>query len=153
MTKKINYPDIYFDQIEQISKKISKNKIDLLAKDLAKLRKRSGRLFFLGVGGSAANASHAVNDFRKLCNIECYAPTDNVAELTARINDEGWVTSFKNWLIVSKLTNKDAIFLFSVGGGNKIKKISLNLISAVDYAKSVKAKVYGVIGKKRWVCQ
>ena len=148
MTNKINYPDVYFDQIEQISKKISKNKIDLLAKDLAKLRKRSGRLFFLGVGGSAANASHAVNDFRKLCNIECYAPTDNVAELTARINDEGWVTSFKNWLIVSKLTNKDAIFLFSVGGGNKIKKISLNLISAVDYAKSVKAKVYGVIGKK-----
>ena len=116
--------------------------------ELKSLKKRNGRLFFLGVGGSAGNASHAVNDFRKLCNIECYCPTDNVSELTARINDEGWDSSFAEWLKVSKINKKDSIFIFSVGGGSKIKKISVNLIKAIDYAKKKKIKIFGIIGKK-----
>ena len=100
------------------------------------------------MGGSAGNATHAVNDFRKICNVECYTPTDNVSELTARINDEGWDTSFKNWLITSNLNSKDAIFIFSVGGGNLKKKVSINLIEAIKLAKKRKSKVLGVVGKK-----
>ena len=137
-----------FFQVENIARLINKKKIDSLAKDLSIVRKKSGRLFFLGVGGSAGNSSHAVNDFRKLCNFECYAPTDNVSELTARINDEGWSTSFRDWLKVSKLKSKDALFIFSVGGGNKKKNISTNLITAIQYAKKVKASVFGIVGRK-----
>ena len=112
------------------------------------MQKKKGRIFFLGVGGSAANSSHAVNDFRKLCNIESYTPTDNVSELTARINDEGWDTSLSNWLKVSKLNKNDAIFIMSVGGGNLKKKVSVNLINAIKYAKKNKSKIFGIVGKK-----
>ena len=113
--------------------------------ELNKVKKRGGRIFFLGVGGSAGNCSHAVNDFRKLCNIECYTPTDNVSELTARINDEGWASSFVNWLKVSKFKKKDALFILSVGGGNKKKNISTNLVMDIDYAKKINANIFGQI--------
>ena len=111
------------------------------------MRERNGRLFFLGVGGSAANCSHAVNDFRKLCGIESYSPADNVAELTARTNDEGWDTVFSGWLEVSRLSERDAIFIFSVGGGDVDRNISPNIVKAIDLAKSRRAKVFGVVGK------
>ena len=143
----ISFIDDYFRKISLISNKIISKEIDDLINQLVLLKKRKGRLFFLGVGGSAGNASHAVNDFRKLCNIESYSPTDNVSELTARINDEGWESSFVNWLKVSKINKKDSIFIFSVGGGNKKKNISTNLIKAIDYSKRNKIKVFGVIGK------
>ena len=123
-------------------------KLTKLQKFWIKKEKIKVEFFFLGVGGSAGNATHAVNDFRKLCNIECYAPTDNVSELTARINDEGWDSSFKNWLITSKLNNKDGIFIFSVGGGNLKKKVSVNLIEAIKLAKKKNSKVLGIVGKK-----
>lgn len=145
--KKKNHTELYFNQVEEIAALINKNEIDSLVKELIKIKKKTGRLFFLGVGGSAANASHAVNDFRKLCDIEAYAPTDNVSELTARINDEGWKSSFSQWLKVSKLNTKDAIFIFSVSGGNIKKKVSENLAKSVDYAKKVGAKIFGVVGR------
>lgn len=122
--------------------------IENLVNEINKIKKNKGRIFFLGLGGSAGNSSHAVNDFRKLCEIECYAPTDNVSELTARTNDEGWKTIFIEWLKISNLNKKDAIFIFSVGGGNKEKKISENLIYAIDYAKHKKAKIFSFVGKK-----
>jgi D-sedoheptulose 7-phosphate isomerase len=127
---------------------INLKKIEDIAIELSNIKKKNGRLFFLGVGGSAGNCSHAVNDFRKLCEIECYSPTDNVSELTARTNDEGWKTVFIEWLKISKLNKNDAIFIFSVGGGNKKKKVSENLISAIDYAKIQKAKIFSFVGKK-----
>jgi D-sedoheptulose 7-phosphate isomerase len=114
---------------------------------LADIKAADGRLFFLGVGGSAANCSHAVNDFRKLAGIECYAPTDNVAELTARINDEGWESSFVGWLKVSRLRSTDGIFVLSVGGGDVARNISPNLVAAVKHARGVGAKVLGVLGR------
>ncbi len=114
---------------------------------LANLRQRSGRLFLLGVGGSAGNCSHAVNDFRKICGIEAYAPTDNVSELTARTNDEGWATVFSEWLKVSKLNPKDMVFIFSVGGGNLEKNVSPNLVSALQLAKEVGAQIIGIVGR------
>jgi D-sedoheptulose 7-phosphate isomerase len=122
--------------------------IEKLVNEISGIKKNKGRIFFLGVGGSAGNCSHAVNDFRKLCEIECYSPTDNVSELTARTNDEGWKTIFVEWLKISNLNKKDAIFIFSVGGGNKEKKISENLIYAIDYAKHKKAKIFSFVGKK-----
>jgi D-sedoheptulose 7-phosphate isomerase len=124
------------------------DKIDKIAKMLNQIRTNKGRVFFLGVGGSAGNATHAVNDFRKLCNIECYAPTDNVSELTARINDEGWDSSFKNWLITSNFNKRDGIFILSVGGGNLKKKVSVNLIEAIKLAKKNNSKILGIVGKK-----
>ena len=148
MKKNNNHVKEYFSQVSIIASLIDKSKIESLVKELAKIKKKSGRLFFLGVGGSAGNSSHAVNDFRKLCGIESYAPTDNVSELTARINDEGWSVSFSDWLKVSKLNKDDAIFIFSVGGGNKKKNVSTNLITAIQYAKKVKAKIFGIIGRK-----
>jgi D-sedoheptulose 7-phosphate isomerase len=138
----------FFQQIEIIAKKIDKDAIEKLANNISNIRKRKGRLFFLGVGGSAANCSHAVNDFRKLCRVESYAPTDNVSELTARINDEGWDTSFSEWLKISNLKKQDALFIMSVGGGNIKRKVSVNLINAIKYAKTKKSKVFGIIGKK-----
>lgn len=118
--------------------------IEQLAKELSSLE---DRLFIIGVGGSAGNASHAVNDFRKLCGIEAYAPTDNVSELTARTNDEGFNTIFSNWLKVSKFSDQDALLVLSVGGGNEKKNVSLNLIEAIRLAKTIGAKVYGIVGK------
>src|ERR1700730_7779859 len=121
--------------------------IETLAQRLAQVRAANGRLFFLGVGGSAANCSHAVNDFRKLAGIECYAPTDNVSELTARINDEGWESTFVDWLKVSRLNDKDAVFILSVGGGDVAKNVSPNLVAAARHAKLVGAKVFGILGR------
>lgn len=139
----------YFDGISEISNFIDKKKLEKLVLSLKNLRNKKGRVFFLGVGGSAANSSHAVNDFRKLCGIECYSPVDNVSELTARINDEGWSSSFSNWLNISNLNSKDALFIFSVGGGDLEKKVSVNLIEAVKFGKKKGAKIFGVIGRKK----
>lgn len=122
-------------------------KIETLAGELAALRDRGGRLFIIGVGGSAGNCSHAVNDFRKLCAIEAYSPVDNVSELTARANDEGWETIFAGWLEISRLTANDAILVFSVGGGDVARNVSTNIVKAIDYAKAKGAKVFGVVGK------
>ena len=121
--------------------------IERMVAVLAGIKSGGGRLFFLGVGGSAANCSHAVNDFRKLVGMECYAPTDNVAELTARINDEGWESSFVGWLKVSRLRNTDGVFVFSVGGGDVVRNVSPNLVAAVKYARDVGAKVLGIVGR------
>jgi D-sedoheptulose 7-phosphate isomerase len=121
--------------------------IEKVVKSLAEVKSSGGRLFFLGVGGSAANCSHAVNDFRKLAGMECYAPTDNVSELTARINDDGWESAFVEWLKVSRLGRQDAVFIFSVGGGSVEKNISPNLVAAAKYAKSIGAKVIGILGR------
>ena len=137
----------YFHQISLVSDKVDKNQIEKLAKILTKIRNKKGRIFFLGVGGSAGNCSHAVNDFRKICEIECYAPTDNVSELTARINDDGWESSLANWLKVSNLKSSDAIFIMSVGGGNKKKNVSINLINAIKFAKKKGAKILGIVGR------
>ena len=142
-----NHISKYFGQVSKISHLIDKNSIELLTKNVIQIKKRLGRIFFLGVGGSAGNASHAVNDFRKLCNIEAYTPTDNVSEFTARINDEGWDYSFIDWLKVSRFNSKDAVFIFSVGGGNKKKNVSTNLIKAIDYAKKKRGKVLGIVGR------
>jgi D-sedoheptulose 7-phosphate isomerase len=138
----------FFAGAADISRRLDAVKVEALAKELVALRSRGGRLFILGVGGSAGNAGHAVNDFRKLCGIETYAPTDNVSELTARTNDEGWETVFVEWLKVSRLTQNDAVLVFSVGGGNLERNISPNLVSAVQHAKQVGAKVLGVVGKE-----
>ena len=130
-----------------IIEQLDAGRIEQLAQELVTLRANGGRLFFLGVGGSAGNCSHAVNDFRKIAGIESYAPTDNVSELTARTNDEGWHTIFAEWLKVSHLDNKDALFILSVGGGNLEKNISPNLVHAVQLAKQVGAKVLGIVGR------
>ena len=119
MEKSTEFVKIYFEEVFQIIKKLDLEKINLLAENIHQIREKDGRIFFLGVGGSAANASHAVNDFRKLCDIQCYAPTDNVSELSARTNDEGWETVFESWLNTSKLKSNDCLFIFSVGGGTK----------------------------------
>ena len=121
--------------------------IELMATKLAEIRERGGRLFILGVGGSAGHASHAVNDFRKICGLESYCPTDNVSELTARINDDGWETSIAGWLKGSRINSKDGVLVFSVGGGNKELNVSVNLIRAIDLAKEVGATITGIVGK------
>ena len=138
----------FFENINYISENIDKKKINKLVKYLVKVKKAKGRVFFLGVGGSAANCSHAVNDFRKLCNIEAYTPTDNVAELTARTNDEGWEKSFDAWLKISQLKKKDLVFIFSVGGGNLKKKISLNIVNAIKFCKKKNIKVISIVAKE-----
>ena len=142
-----NHVSTFFSQVKIIASSIDENEIESLALAISKIRENEGRLFFLGVGGSAGNCSHAVNDFRKLCGIESYAPTDNVSELTARINDDGWDVALVGWLKVSKLKENDAIFILSVGGGNFEKNVSVNLVKAVEYAKEIKAKVFGIVGR------
>lgn len=137
----------YFDEVKQIASSIDIAAIEQLALQLAALREREGRLFFLGVGGSAGNCGHAVNDFRKLCGIEAYAPTDNVSELTARTNDEGWETVFSAWLKVSRASDKDAVFVFSVGGGNVEKNVSPNIVAGLKEAKGRGLKIFGVVGR------
>lgn len=137
----------YFGEARKITEIIDCQDIEHIAEGLASLRERGGRLFLLGVGGSAANCSHAVNDFRKLCGIEAYTPVDNVSELTARTNDEGWETVFAAWLKTSHANNNDAVFVFSVGGGDAEKNISVNLIRALDEAKRRGLKIYGVVGR------
>jgi D-sedoheptulose 7-phosphate isomerase len=137
----------HLDETEAITKAINPEVIEEMVSLLVDVKATGGRLFVLGVGGSAANAGHAVNDFRKLAGIEAYAPTDNVAELTARTNDDGWQTVFSGWLKVSKLNSKDCLFILSVGGGNKENNVSPNLIEAIDLAKAVGARVTGIVGR------
>jgi D-sedoheptulose 7-phosphate isomerase len=143
----MGYASEFFAGSAEISRSIDTEKIESLTTELVALRERKGRLFILGVGGSAGNAGHAVNDFRKLCGIEAYAPTDNVSELTARTNDEGWETVFVEWLKVSRMNKDDAVLVFSVGGGNLERNISPNLVRAVQHAKHVGARVLGIVGK------
>ena len=131
----------------KILETIDQDCIEKIINIICDIKINKGRIFFLGVGGSAANASHAVNDFRKIANIECYAPTDNVAELTARTNDEGWETIFSEWLKISKINSNDCVFIFSVGGGNYEKNISPNLVTALDLAIDVGSKIIGIVGK------
>ena len=141
------HSQIFFDEVIKISQQINQELVEQLAIELKNVRERGGRLFVLGVGGSAANSSHAVNDFRKLCGIEAYAPVDNVSELTARTNDEGWDTVFASWLQVSNANEKDAIFVLSVGGGNLEKNVSPNIVMALKFAKERKLKIFGVVGR------
>jgi D-sedoheptulose 7-phosphate isomerase len=143
----MSYSQQHLDESIEITKGIDPEVIESIVNLLADVKLKGGRLFVLGVGGSAANAGHAVNDFRKLCGIETYSPTDNVAELTARTNDEGWSTVFSGWLRVSKLNSKDCLFVLSVGGGNKERNVSPNLIEAIDLAKQVGARVTGIVGR------
>jgi D-sedoheptulose 7-phosphate isomerase len=137
----------FFSEVAEIAKSIDLARIEALATGLAEVRASGGRLFLLGVGGSAGNCSHAVNDFRKLCGIEAYSPVDNVSELTARTNDEGWDTVFSGWLEISRLSSKDALLIMSVGGGDASRGVSTNLIKAIDLAKQRGAKVFGIVGK------
>ena len=145
--KKFNFSRSYFNYVSEISKKIDQKKLEIFVDKLLFTKKNKGRVFFLGVGGSAGNCSHAVNDFRKLCNLESYTVVDNISELTARINDEGWDNSFKDWLISSNLKSKDIVIVLSVGGGNKKRNISTNLIKAIDYSLKKKAQVLGIVGR------
>lgn len=142
-----SYIENYFEQVKKTSELINLKEIENIVNRLVQVKKNGGRLFLLGVGGSAANCSHAVNDFRKICNIETYAPTDNVSELTARANDDGWDTIFSNWLKVSKLSPKDIIMVFSVGGGNLEKNVSTNIVKALVLAKEVGAVVTGIVSR------
>ena len=147
MKKKVSFYDNYFSKIKEVTSKLDKKNIEKLVNILVTVKKNKGRIFFLGVGGSAGNCSHAVNDFRKILGIESYTPTDNVSELTARINDEGWNSVFVEWLKTSDLKSSDLIFIFSVGGGNLEKNISVNLVEALKFAKSVNANIVGVVGR------
>ncbi len=143
----MNFVQQYLDETQQVTAQLDVAAIEKMVDALAAVRAQGGRLFILGVGGSAANASHAVNDFRKICGFECYAPTDNVSELTARTNDEGWATVLAEWLKGSRLNSKDALLIFSVGGGNLEKNVSPNLVSAIQLAKQVGAAVFGIVGR------
>jgi D-sedoheptulose 7-phosphate isomerase len=143
----MSFTEIYLQEAAEILRKLDATAIEKVASLLAKVKSDGGRVFFLGVGGSAANCSHAVNDFRKIAGIECYAPTDNVAELTARTNDEGWASVFTGWLKVSRLSPRDALFILSVGGGDAERNISPNLVSAIKLAREVGARVAGVVGR------
>jgi D-sedoheptulose 7-phosphate isomerase len=142
-----SYSQKYLQDTCKIASLIDANQVERIAELLVQLRARGGRLFFLGVGGGAGHASHAVNDFRKIAEIEAYTPTDNVSELTARVNDDGWDTVFANWLRVSRLNDKDMVFVFSVGGGDLARNISPNLVRALEYAREVKATICGVVGR------
>jgi D-sedoheptulose 7-phosphate isomerase len=137
----------FLEESVSVIKQLDADSIEALADGLGKVRDGGGRLFILGVGGSAGHAGHAVNDFRKICNFESYAPTDNVSELTARVNDEGWDTCFSEWLKGSRLREGDALLIFSVGGGNREKNVSVNLVKSLELAKEVKAKTFGIVGR------
>ena len=143
----MSYSEEHLVETIKIATAINPVEIEVIVDLLRTVKESQGRIFFLGVGGSAANASHAVNDFRKLTGIESYAPTDNIAELTARTNDEGWATVFSSWLKISKLNSSDCLFILSVGGGDKLRGVSVNLCEAIDYAKSVGAKITGIVGR------
>jgi D-sedoheptulose 7-phosphate isomerase len=143
----MSFSQQFLDEVQQVVMGLKPDAIEKMADELLKIREGGGRLFILGVGGSAGNAGHAVNDFRKICGFECYAPTDNVSELTARTNDEGWATVFSEWLKGSRLDSRDGLLIFSVGGGNLEKNVSPNLVSAVQLARQVGASVLGVVGR------
>ena len=137
----------HFEEAKNVLSQIDTHKIEMMVDIIVQTHQQGGRLFFLGVGGSAANASHAVNDFRKICGMEAYAPTDNVSELTARTNDDGWESVFVEWLKGSRLSAQDCVFVFSVGGGNREKNVSANLVHALVYAKEQNTKIVGVVGR------
>ena len=143
----MDYIKKYLEQTSKIASMLDQNSIFKAVSILKEVREKRGRLFILGVGGSAGNASHAVNDFRKIAGIEAYAPTDNVSELTARTNDDGWDSVFRNWLRVSNINSNDVILVFSVGGGNVEKNISVNLVMALKLAKQVNAKIIGIVSR------
>jgi len=143
----MTFTEQFLSEAVETIRRIDAAAVERVASLLAACRERGGRLFILGVGGSAANASHAVNDFRKICGFEAYAPTDNVSELTARTNDEGWAGVFESWLRTSRLKPEDALLIFSVGGGNVEKQVSTNLVGAIRYAKVVGAAVTGIVGR------
>ena len=140
------HSESYFDAVAALAGAVDREGIDAMAGGLAAVRERGGRLFVLGVGGGAGHASHAVGDFRKLCRLETYTPTDNVSELTARINDDGWERTLSDWLEVSRLGPKDAVMVFSVGGGSREHDVSVNLVSAIEHAREAGATIYGVVG-------
>jgi D-sedoheptulose 7-phosphate isomerase len=146
-TPPVSFAAVYLGEVGAIVRSLDPTALDALASALADVRRKDGRLFVLGVGGGAAHASHAVNDFRKLCDFEAYAPTDNVAEITARTNDEGWETSFDAWLRTSRLSPDDALLVFSVGGGSRTHNVSVNLVRAIELAREVGARVFGVVGR------
>ena len=146
-TTDMSFSRTYFDEVTAIVQSLDAHQIEALAAGLGQVRERGGRLFILGVGGSAANASHAVNDFRKLCGFEAYAPTDNVAELTARTNDEGWETVFAQWLKSSRLNEADGVLVLSVGGGDLEKNVSPNLVRALEFAREKRAAIFGIVGR------
>jgi D-sedoheptulose 7-phosphate isomerase len=141
------YTRNYLADVAKLAGMLDPATIDRMIALLLETREQGGRVFFLGVGGGAGHASHAVNDFRKIAGIECYAPTDNVSELTARINDDGWENCYANWLLGSRLSARDAVFVFSVGGGNAARRISVSLVASLDLARSVGAKILGVVGR------
>ncbi len=143
----MNFTENYIQESVSLLKDLDTHSIESVAKGLGRVRDNGGRLFILGVGGSAGHAGHAVNDFRKICGFESYAPTDNVSELTARVNDEGWDTSFSEWLKVSRINRNDAVLIFSVGGGNREKNVSVNLVKALELSKEVGAAIFGIVGK------
>ncbi|MBW4660807.1 MAG: SIS domain-containing protein [Drouetiella hepatica Uher 2000/2452] len=143
----MGYVAEFFADAKTIIDAIDINIVEKMVDEIVAIRENGGRLFFIGVGGGAGHASHAVNDFRKIAGIESYTPTDNVSELTARINDDGWESAFVNWLKGSRLNAKDGIFVFSVGGGNAEKNVSVNIVSSLQYAKEIGAKVFGVVGR------
>ena len=143
----MEYAKRYFEEVQTIAKSIALDTIEKMVQIIEEVKNTQGRLFFIGVGGSAANCTHAVNDFRKIGGIECYTPNDNVAELTARTNDEGWDTVYGPWLECSHISDKDVVFVLSVGGGSKENNVSVNLIHAIDVAKKAGAKVLGIIGR------
>ena len=143
----MSYVKCYLDEVKQIVDKLDIDAIERLVKQLVELRENGGRLFFIGVGGGAANASHAVNDFRKIAGFEAYTPVDNVSELSARINDNGWDSVFVDWIKGSRLTPDDGIFVFSVGGGDVERNISPNIVRVLEYAKHVGAKIFGIVGR------
>jgi D-sedoheptulose 7-phosphate isomerase len=142
-----SFSNLFLAEVKEVACRLDATTIERMASLLASVRERGGRVFILGVGGSAGNASHAVNDFRKISGIEAYAPTDNVSELSARVNDEGWPTVFEAWLRVSRLRASDAVLVFSVGGGSVERNVSPNLVAALDYAKSMGASILGVVGR------
>jgi D-sedoheptulose 7-phosphate isomerase len=143
----MSYIDDYLQEVKSITALLDRAAIEKMVDTLIDIRDKKGRLFFLGVGGGAGNASHAVNDFRKIAGFESYSPADNVSELTARINDDGWETSFAAWLKGSNLNSKDGVFVFSVGGGNREKNVSVNLVNALEYAGKIGTKVLGIVGR------
>jgi D-sedoheptulose 7-phosphate isomerase len=143
----MSYTNDYLKEAISIIEQINPDTVEKMVTLISNIRENKGRLFFLGVGGSAGNTSHAVNDFRKIAGIESYSPTDNVSELTARINDDGWENAFAAWLKGSNLNSKDGVFVFSVGGGNQEKNVSVNLVRALEYSKKVKAKILGIVGR------
>lgn len=142
-----HFTKTYIEESISLLKDLDTEAIESTAKGLGRVRDNGGRLFILGVGGSAGHAGHAVNDFRKICGFESYTPTDNVSELTARVNDDGWDTSFSEWLKVSRINSKDAVLVFSVGGGNRDKNVSVNLVRALEVSKEVGAAIFGIVGK------